>query len=231
MPSGGRSSSAARSKRRNALYTGRHNGALAQLGERRLCKPEVIGSIPIRSTLLAPLRGAPLRTASLSCSGIAGGLRSLSRDGVGRRRQSRRRQRTAAFGGSPNGSAQRCATSSVAELPLRAVGAVRHRLRRLVGREVDAPAFVLVVPAFIALHAAERKYEHVVVNRLFYCHSTRQERPSLRGRLAGVQTVTKTLEGRYGNGRLPLSAAAGVDDGSAEQQDEQSRTRHAERDR
>ena len=25
-------------------------GALAQLGERRLCKPEVIGSIPIRST-------------------------------------------------------------------------------------------------------------------------------------------------------------------------------------
>jgi hypothetical protein len=28
----------------------RPNGALAQLGERRLCKPEVIGSIPIRST-------------------------------------------------------------------------------------------------------------------------------------------------------------------------------------
>jgi hypothetical protein len=31
----------------------RHNGrlgALAQLGERRLCKPEVTGSIPVRST-------------------------------------------------------------------------------------------------------------------------------------------------------------------------------------
>ena len=26
------------------------HGALAQLGERRLCKPEAIGSIPIRST-------------------------------------------------------------------------------------------------------------------------------------------------------------------------------------
>jgi hypothetical protein len=27
-----------------------HGGALAQLGERRLCKPEVTGSIPVRST-------------------------------------------------------------------------------------------------------------------------------------------------------------------------------------
>ena len=27
-------------------------GALAQLGERRLCKPEVTGSIPVRSTPL-----------------------------------------------------------------------------------------------------------------------------------------------------------------------------------
>ena len=32
-----------------ALYTQAH-GALAQLGERRLCKPEVTGSIPVRST-------------------------------------------------------------------------------------------------------------------------------------------------------------------------------------
>ena len=34
-------------------------GALAQLGERRLCKPEVTGSIPVRST---PSR-SPLRFA------------------------------------------------------------------------------------------------------------------------------------------------------------------------
>src|SRR5439155_27028086 len=55
--SGGRSSSAARSKPRNGLYTGRRNGALAQLGERRLCKPEVTGSIPVRSmTKIADLQ-------------------------------------------------------------------------------------------------------------------------------------------------------------------------------
>ena len=29
-------------------------GAVAQLGERRLCKPEVVGSIPIGSTIHAP---------------------------------------------------------------------------------------------------------------------------------------------------------------------------------
>jgi hypothetical protein len=32
-----------------ALYTVSQLGALAQLGERRLCKPEVTGSIPVRS--------------------------------------------------------------------------------------------------------------------------------------------------------------------------------------
>ena len=31
------------------LYTEEPYGALAQLGERRLCKPEVTGSIPVRS--------------------------------------------------------------------------------------------------------------------------------------------------------------------------------------
>ena len=31
-------------------------GALAQLGERRLCKPEVTGSIPVRSTELGGAR-------------------------------------------------------------------------------------------------------------------------------------------------------------------------------
>src|SRR5205085_384040 len=29
-----------------------HHGALAQLGERRLCKPEVTGSIPVRSIVV-----------------------------------------------------------------------------------------------------------------------------------------------------------------------------------
>jgi hypothetical protein len=33
----------------NRLYTVNRPGALAQLGERRLCKPEVAGSIPARS--------------------------------------------------------------------------------------------------------------------------------------------------------------------------------------
>ena len=33
-------------------------GALAQLGERRLCKPEVTGSIPVRSTEKGPGNGA-----------------------------------------------------------------------------------------------------------------------------------------------------------------------------
>jgi hypothetical protein len=33
-------------------------GALAQLGERRLCKPEVTGSIPVRSTLVGVVRTA-----------------------------------------------------------------------------------------------------------------------------------------------------------------------------
>ncbi len=36
------------------LYTVNRPGALAQLGERRLCKPEVAGSIPARSTFESP---------------------------------------------------------------------------------------------------------------------------------------------------------------------------------
>jgi hypothetical protein len=35
--------------RKLAVYTEWRPGALAQLGERRLCKPEVTGSIPVRS--------------------------------------------------------------------------------------------------------------------------------------------------------------------------------------
>ncbi len=40
-------------------------GALAQLGERRLCKPEVTGSIPVRSI------GESLETGSFSCLNVA----------------------------------------------------------------------------------------------------------------------------------------------------------------
>jgi hypothetical protein len=36
-------------------------GALAQLGERRLCKPEVTGSIPVRSTIFAAALSAAAR--------------------------------------------------------------------------------------------------------------------------------------------------------------------------
>jgi hypothetical protein len=35
-----------------------YSGAVAQLGERRFCKPEVVGSIPISS--IAPENGADL---------------------------------------------------------------------------------------------------------------------------------------------------------------------------
>jgi hypothetical protein len=60
-------------------------------------------------------------------------------------------------------------TGSVGELAPGAVRTVRHRFRRrLVTREVNAPAFVLIVPALIALHAAERENEDIVVNRLFH---------------------------------------------------------------
>src|SRR6478672_851394 len=40
-------------KREPELHCARH-GALAQLGERRLCKPKVTGSIPVRSTSETP---------------------------------------------------------------------------------------------------------------------------------------------------------------------------------
>jgi hypothetical protein len=38
-----------------------NRGALAQLGERRLCKPEVTGSIPVRSIGRKAASGARLR--------------------------------------------------------------------------------------------------------------------------------------------------------------------------
>src|SRR5207247_1374149 len=48
----------ARARRGDAVETANlsQEGALAQLGERRLCKPEVTGSIPVRST---PERSPP----------------------------------------------------------------------------------------------------------------------------------------------------------------------------
>jgi hypothetical protein len=50
----------------NPLYTF-SNGALAQLGERRLCKPEVTGSIPVRSivTVQAETGENPRKSAEL----------------------------------------------------------------------------------------------------------------------------------------------------------------------
>ncbi|MDX6488920.1 MAG: hypothetical protein QOK13_1535, partial [Gaiellaceae bacterium] len=50
------------------------HGALAQLGERRLCKPEVAGSIPARST------ATPL-SSSVSAQSAAGCNRELVRGG------------------------------------------------------------------------------------------------------------------------------------------------------
>ena len=46
-----RSAVSAPASRRTSLYTRPPRGALAQLGERRLCKAEVAGSIPARSTV------------------------------------------------------------------------------------------------------------------------------------------------------------------------------------
>ncbi len=42
------------------LYT-LERGALAQLGERRLCKPEVTGSIPVRSITFRRVKSAIIR--------------------------------------------------------------------------------------------------------------------------------------------------------------------------
>ena len=52
------------------IYT-EANGALAQLGEHRLCKPEVTGSIPVRSTIERPRK----RGLSVSRTEDAGGVR------------------------------------------------------------------------------------------------------------------------------------------------------------
>ena len=41
----------------------RFSGAVAQLGERQLCKLDVVGSIPISSTRFFPMRLAPLKEA------------------------------------------------------------------------------------------------------------------------------------------------------------------------
>ena len=57
----------ARAASRTRLYTETPRGALAQLGERRLCKPEVAGSIPARST-------RRLRALCPSCDATSSGL-------------------------------------------------------------------------------------------------------------------------------------------------------------
>jgi hypothetical protein len=49
-------------------------GALAQLGERRLCKPEVTGSIPVRSTQKGPGNGVLLFSGTATKRRVASGL-------------------------------------------------------------------------------------------------------------------------------------------------------------
>ena len=57
---------ASRSGRQSLSFALQDSGALAQLGERCLCKAEVIGSIPIRSTVfLHRVRGA---VAAMTCT-------------------------------------------------------------------------------------------------------------------------------------------------------------------
>ena len=45
-------------------------GAVAQLGERGLCKPEVVGSIPISSTTVSPTFFHPSRVAGPKQAGV-----------------------------------------------------------------------------------------------------------------------------------------------------------------
>jgi hypothetical protein len=62
------------------------DGALAQLGERRLCKPEVTGSIPVRSTTESPGNGAllfPDRTTSVVSEGAKSNAVATSAAGLG----------------------------------------------------------------------------------------------------------------------------------------------------
>src|SRR5579884_1401772 len=52
----------------------RAHGALAQLGERRLCKPEVTGSIPVRSTLERPANAGLLLSRRTTRRGLDPGV-------------------------------------------------------------------------------------------------------------------------------------------------------------
>ena len=54
-----RSAACAAAGRRTSLYTELLRGALAQLGERRVCNAEVAGSIPARSTAVGAGQAAP----------------------------------------------------------------------------------------------------------------------------------------------------------------------------
>src|SRR5690606_36078481 len=56
------------------------SGGLAQLGERRLCKPEVIGSIPISSTTKSP-ESAVCRVRGFSRGKVVGRLAAPLRTG------------------------------------------------------------------------------------------------------------------------------------------------------
>ena len=69
-----------------ALYTF-SNGALAQLGERRLCKPEVTGSIPVRSIAVAiSLCALPSRARGRgACPISALNVSAAARGGTARR--------------------------------------------------------------------------------------------------------------------------------------------------
>ena len=57
-------------------------GAVAQLGERLLCKQEVVGSIPSSSTRPADLRSAGWRRVGMGGS-VGGGVRSAQRCALG----------------------------------------------------------------------------------------------------------------------------------------------------
>jgi hypothetical protein len=58
-------------------------GALAQLGERRLCKPEVAGSIPARSTELGSAQtGSMMTRTRLLRVDLCGAIRLADRSGA-----------------------------------------------------------------------------------------------------------------------------------------------------
>src|SRR5713226_9575566 len=113
------------------LYT-LERGALAQLGERRLCKPEVTGSIPVRSIEVSTSRGSCDPAVSrlevdISELGVEPFRRIVGVDAEGR--SARRRRVALARGSPPSDGARRRTGGTRRRLQLRARASRPRRSR------------------------------------------------------------------------------------------------------